>query len=150
MSAPLATPLGRRGQCPRLLAAPCPSSWPHPFAECGSSFYAYQQLCLPYCPPRSYGRTQGAASTNAARVCAGCHPSCYTCQGASANNCTACPPARVFDELSRSCPPLPGFSPEDGQHGDLLPVLLICGSLVLLAILCVTYRKVVHAGWLHS
>ncbi|XP_040393654.1 proprotein convertase subtilisin/kexin type 4 isoform X2 [Cygnus olor] len=117
--------------------------------ECSSSFYAYQQLCLPYCPPRSYGRTQGAASTNAARVCASCHPSCYTCQGASANNCTACPPARIFNGLSHSCPPLLGFSPEDGQHGDLLPVLLICGSLILLAIVCGTYRKVMHAGWLY-
>uniref|UniRef100_A0A8B9SWM0 Proprotein convertase subtilisin/kexin type 4 n=1 Tax=Anas platyrhynchos TaxID=8839 RepID=A0A8B9SWM0_ANAPL len=83
----------------------------------------------------------------ASRVCSSCHPSCYTCRGASANDCTACPPARVFHELSHSCPPLLGFSPEDGQHGDLLPVLLVCGVLILSAILCATYRKVVQGGW---
>ncbi|KFR01451.1 Proprotein convertase subtilisin/kexin type 4, partial [Nipponia nippon] len=71
--------------------------------ECGSSLYAYQHSCLSYCPPRYYGRTRRAAATNAARVCASCHPSCYACQGASANNCTACPPARTFDELAHSC-----------------------------------------------
>ncbi|XP_071885200.1 proprotein convertase subtilisin/kexin type 4 [Anas platyrhynchos] len=115
--------------------------------ECSSSLYAYQHRCLPYCPPRSYSQTRGAPSSSASRVCSSCHPSCYTCRGASANDCTACPPARVFHELSHSCPPLLGFSPEDGQHGDLLPVLLVCGVLILSAILCATYRKVVQGGW---
>ncbi|XP_068517404.1 proprotein convertase subtilisin/kexin type 4 [Anas acuta] len=115
--------------------------------ECSSSLYAYQHRCLPYCPPRSYGRTRGAPSSSASRVCSSCHPSCYTCRGASANDCTACPPAHVFHQLSHSCPPLLGFSPEDGQHRDLLPVLLVCGVLILLAILCATYRKVVQGGW---
>ncbi|XP_075380107.1 proprotein convertase subtilisin/kexin type 4 isoform X13 [Mycteria americana] len=107
--------------------------------ECGSSLYAYQRSCLSYCPPRHYARTQRAAATNAARVCASCHPSCYTCQGASANNCTACPPACAFDELARSCSPLQGFPPKEGLQRDFLPVL-ICGGLILSAILCVTYR----------
>ncbi|KAM6231793.1 proprotein convertase subtilisin/kexin type 4 isoform 1-T1 [Spheniscus humboldti] len=107
--------------------------------ECSGSFYAYQRSCLSYCPPRYYGRTQRAAATSAARVCASCHPSCYTCRGASANNCTACPPACTFDELTHSCSPRRGFPPEEGLQRDLLPVL-ICGGLILSAILYVTYR----------
>ncbi|NXK14924.1 PCSK4 convertase, partial [Herpetotheres cachinnans] len=73
--------------------------------ECSGSSYAYKRSCLSYCPPRYYGRTQRATATNAARVCASCHPSCYTCQGASANNCTACPSSCTFDELTHSCSP---------------------------------------------
>ncbi|NXW09702.1 PCSK4 convertase, partial [Fregetta grallaria] len=97
--------LGRRGRCSQPLVAPQHGSRHHPSAECGSSLYAYQRSCLSYCPPRYYSRTQRAAATNTARVCASCHPSCYTCQGASANNCTACPPACTFDELAHSCSP---------------------------------------------
>ncbi|KFU95447.1 Proprotein convertase subtilisin/kexin type 4, partial [Chaetura pelagica] len=67
--------------------------------ECGGSLYAHQSSCLSYCPPRYYGRIQGAAT----RVCASCHPSCYTCQGSSANNCSSCPPARTLDEVTQSC-----------------------------------------------
>ncbi|KAF1538069.1 Proprotein convertase subtilisin/kexin type 4, partial [Eudyptes schlegeli] len=96
---------GRRGRCSRPWVAPQPGSCHRPSAECGSSFYAYQRSCLSYCPPRYYSRTQRATATSAARVCASCHPSCYTCQGASANNCTACPPACTFDELTHSCSP---------------------------------------------
>ncbi|NWQ91331.1 PCSK4 convertase, partial [Burhinus bistriatus] len=98
--------LGRRGQCSRPRVAPQPGSHHCPLAECGSSLYAYQRSCLSYCPPRYYGRTQRATATmNAARICASCHPSCYTCQGASANNCTACPPTHTFNKLTRSCSP---------------------------------------------
>ncbi|NXS51130.1 PCSK4 convertase, partial [Balaeniceps rex] len=97
--------LGRRGRCSRLQVALQPGSRRCPSAECGSSLYAYRRSCLPYCPPRYYGRTRRATAMNASHVCASCHPSCYTCQGASANNCTACPPARTFHELTRSCSP---------------------------------------------
>ncbi|GAB0200813.1 proprotein convertase subtilisin/kexin type 4 [Grus japonensis] len=110
--------------------------------ECGGSLYAYQRSCLSYCPPRYYGRTQRTAATNTARVCASCHPSCYTCQGASANSCTACPPTHTFDKLACSCSPPQGFLPEEEElqsWRDLLPVL-ICGSLILSAILYVTYH----------
>ncbi|KAM9620457.1 proprotein convertase subtilisin/kexin type 4 [Morphnus guianensis] len=106
--------------------------------DCGSSLFAYRCSCLSYCPPRYYGRIRRAA-TNAARVCASCHPSCYTCRGASANNCTACPPAGTFDELTGSCSPPQGFPAEEGLQSDLLPVL-VCGSLILSAFLYVTYR----------
>ncbi|NXC22550.1 PCSK4 convertase, partial [Corythaeola cristata] len=46
--------------------------------ECSSSLYAHRRSCLSYCPPRYYGRTRRAAAAKAARVCASCHPSCYT------------------------------------------------------------------------
>ncbi|NXC77485.1 PCSK4 convertase, partial [Anhinga anhinga] len=72
--------------------------------ECDSPLHAYQRSCLSYCPPRYHSRTRRAAG-NTARVCASCHPSCYTCQGASANNCTACPHAYTFDERASSCSP---------------------------------------------
>ncbi|XP_064325633.1 proprotein convertase subtilisin/kexin type 4 [Phalacrocorax carbo] len=108
--------------------------------ECGGPLYAHQRSCLSYCPPRYYGRTRRAAGgTNTAHVCASCHPSCYTCQGASANNCTACPHAYPFDELARSCSPPQGLPTEEGLQGALLPVL-ICGGLILSAVLYVMYR----------
>ncbi|NWH25156.1 PCSK4 convertase, partial [Grus americana] len=97
--------LGTRGWRSRPQVAPQPSSRHGPSAECGGSLYAYQRSCLSYCPPRYYGRTQRTAATNTARVCASCHPSCYTCQGASANSCTACPPTHTFDKLACSCSP---------------------------------------------
>ncbi|XP_037238422.1 proprotein convertase subtilisin/kexin type 4 [Falco biarmicus] len=107
--------------------------------ECNGSSYAYQRSCLPYCPPRSYSRTWRASATAMARVCASCHPSCYTCQGASANNCTACPSSCTFDELTHSCSPPQGFPSEERLQGGRLPVF-ICGSLILSAGLYVTYR----------
>ncbi|XP_057288501.1 proprotein convertase subtilisin/kexin type 4 isoform X2 [Pezoporus wallicus] len=106
--------------------------------ECGSSLFAHQRSCLPYCPPRYYSQNAGTAPAPA-RACASCHPSCYTCQGPSANNCTACPSAGTFDELARSCSSSPGLPSEQGLQSDLLPVL-ICSSLLLSAILYGTYR----------
>lgn len=121
-----------------MLLAPQPGRCHPSSTDCGSSLFAYRHSCLSYCPPRYYGRIQRSA-TNAARVCASCHPSCYTCWGASANNCTACPPAGTFDELTRSCSPPQGFPAEEGLQSDLLPVL-VCGTLILSAFLYVTYR----------
>ncbi|NWS61945.1 PCSK4 convertase, partial [Chunga burmeisteri] len=97
--------LGRTGRCSRPRVAPQPGSCHRPSAECGSSLYAHRSSCLSYCPPRYYGRTLRSTTTNATRVCASCHPSCYTCQGASANNCTSCPSTHTFHELSHSCSP---------------------------------------------
>ncbi|XP_010003627.1 PREDICTED: proprotein convertase subtilisin/kexin type 4 [Chaetura pelagica] len=97
--------------------------------ECGGSLYAHQSSCLSYCPPRYYGRIQGAAT----RVCASCHPSCYTCQGSSANNCSSCPPARTLDEVTQSCSPVPGSLPQEEMQRDLFP--LICRTLVPTAVL---------------
>ncbi|CAM9764712.1 unnamed protein product [Bubo scandiacus] len=103
---------------------------------CGGSSYAHQGSCLAYCPPRHYGHSQRAA-TNITRVCASCHPSCYTCQGASANNCTACPPAHTLDELGHSCSPPLASHAEEGLHPGLLPALI---GGILSATLSVTHR----------
>ncbi|NXF12867.1 PCSK4 convertase, partial [Smithornis capensis] len=95
---------GALGGTVPLLWAPGGSS--HPLsAVCGRSLYAHQHSCLSYCPPHYYGRTQSGTSTGTAHVCARCHPSCYTCQGSSANNCTSCPSSRTFEEQTHSCSP---------------------------------------------
>ncbi|XP_019368708.1 PREDICTED: proprotein convertase subtilisin/kexin type 4, partial [Gavialis gangeticus] len=66
--------------------------------ECSSPFYAFQRLCLSYCPPRYYTRTRRSLGTaRPVGVCTSCHPSCYTCQGDGAGNCTACPPFCTYD-----------------------------------------------------
>ncbi|NWX06233.1 PCSK4 convertase, partial [Caloenas nicobarica] len=91
---------GRRGRCRWRWWPRSPADATVPLAECGSSLYTHQRSCLSYCPPRYYGQTRRAT-----RVCASCHPSCYTCQGASANNCTACAPPRTLEEQTRSCSP---------------------------------------------
>ncbi|NXQ36283.1 PCSK4 convertase, partial [Alaudala cheleensis] len=72
--------------------------------DCGSSLYTHRGSCLSYCPPRSYGRARSATPGDTARVCASCHPSCYTCQGSSANNCTSCPSGRTFQDATHTCP----------------------------------------------
>ncbi|NWH64516.1 PCSK4 convertase, partial [Geococcyx californianus] len=74
--------------------------------ECGGSSFAHQRSCLSYCPPRYFSQTRRATAMNTTRVCARCHPSCYTCQSASATNCTSCPAASTFQELTHSCSPL--------------------------------------------
>ncbi|NXQ59964.1 PCSK4 convertase, partial [Anthoscopus minutus] len=71
--------------------------------DCGSSLYTHHGSCLSYCPPRHYGRARGATPGDTTRVCASCHPSCYTCQGASAHNCTSCPSGRTFQDVSHTC-----------------------------------------------
>ncbi|XP_069502806.1 proprotein convertase subtilisin/kexin type 4 [Ambystoma mexicanum] len=80
--------------------------------QCDGPFYAFGKLCLSYCPPK-YHKTvmkikqaetlsQEDIFTN---VCAACHPSCYTCSGRSANNCTACTPFSQFNGQLHSCSP---------------------------------------------
>ncbi|NXO82868.1 PCSK4 convertase, partial [Sitta europaea] len=71
--------------------------------DCGSSLYTHHGSCLSYCPPRYYGRARGATPGDTARACASCHHSCYTCQGASANNCTSCPSSHTFQDITHSC-----------------------------------------------
>ncbi|XP_075758820.1 proprotein convertase subtilisin/kexin type 4 isoform X5 [Pelodiscus sinensis] len=125
--------------------------------ECASPFYAFQHLCLSYCPPRFYNRSKRSpapeGSPHAAQVCATCHPSCYTCRGATANNCTACPPSCTFHEPSHSCSP-PAFaarfpSPvaEHRQHlAFLLLAILLGGGPLLVGLLCVAYHGLALAA----
>ncbi|NXR37289.1 PCSK4 convertase, partial [Zosterops hypoxanthus] len=93
---------GFRGDRDNTLA---PRASPQPLpTDCGSSLYIHHGSCLSYCPPRYYGRARSATPRDTARVCASCHPSCYTCQGASANNCTSCPSGRTFEAVTYTCP----------------------------------------------
>ncbi|CAM2109192.1 unnamed protein product [Caretta caretta] len=126
--------------------------------ECSSPFYAFQHLCLSYCPPHSYNRSRRSSRLNGSphpvQVCATCHPSCYTCRGDTANNCTACPPFCTFHELSHSCsPPAYPFlfpsKPAEGQHVVLLIlVILLGGGPLLVGILCITCHGVsLAASW---
>ncbi|XP_078527117.1 proprotein convertase subtilisin/kexin type 4 isoform X2 [Lissotriton helveticus] len=75
--------------------------------ECSSPFFAFGKLCLSYCPPKYYrtvlklnSTEKGSGYTN---LCAACDPSCYTCNGSTPRNCTACPPFSFFNEQLHSC-----------------------------------------------
>ncbi|XP_042334526.1 proprotein convertase subtilisin/kexin type 4 isoform X2 [Sceloporus undulatus] len=78
--------------------------------ECLSPLFAFQHLCLSYCPPRYYGLSQPSLSPGGSiRVCAPCSASCYTCQGGAANDCSACPPFSTFDQPTHTCLRHPGY-----------------------------------------
>uniref|UniRef100_A0A8C3HE45 Proprotein convertase subtilisin/kexin type 4 n=1 Tax=Chrysemys picta bellii TaxID=8478 RepID=A0A8C3HE45_CHRPI len=91
------------------------------------------------------------------QVCATCHPSCYTCRGDTANNCTACPPFCTFHELSHSCSP-PAYpslfpsKPAAAQHQQhlifIVLAILLGGGPLLLGVLCITCQGVsLAASW---
>ncbi|XP_063312644.1 proprotein convertase subtilisin/kexin type 4 [Pelobates fuscus] len=76
--------------------------------DCGTSFFAFGKFCLSYCPTKYFNTTQRLKTSDhgkshIALVCTPCHPSCYTCNGESANNCTACSPFSTFNEQENSC-----------------------------------------------
>ncbi|XP_005060218.1 PREDICTED: proprotein convertase subtilisin/kexin type 4 [Ficedula albicollis] len=111
--------------------------------DCGSSLYTHNGSCLSYCPPHFYGRAQSATPRDTARVCASCHPSCYTCQGDSANTCTSCPSGRTFEDITHSCQQPAESSPcRQGRRRDMVTVtVLVCSSLLLAGVLYATYRS---------
>ncbi|XP_066492524.1 proprotein convertase subtilisin/kexin type 4-like [Tiliqua scincoides] len=120
--------------------------------ECTSPFYAFQSLCLSYCPPRYYSQLSldPDGATRVIRACAACHSSCYTCQGGTESNCTACSPLSAYDALTRTCSHLAysyqqrGGSLNQGPHTHLLliVVLLLCVGPILFVLLYMAY------GWL--
>ncbi|KAI1230577.1 hypothetical protein IHE44_0010043 [Lamprotornis superbus] len=116
--------------------------------DCGSSLYTHHGSCLSYCPPHYYGRARSATPRDTARVCASCHPSCYTCQGDSANNCTSCPLGHTFKDITHTCHrPLKSSPSPLGLPWDLIVLaVLACSSLVLAGVLYPTYRRVLCAG----
>ncbi|XP_075711016.1 proprotein convertase subtilisin/kexin type 4 [Rhinoderma darwinii] len=78
--------------------------------ECEPPFYIFGNLCISYCPPKYFKALQQVKNmekepqnAKTARICAPCHPSCYTCRGDSANNCTSCPPFSTHDNQQWSC-----------------------------------------------
>ncbi|XP_014738356.1 PREDICTED: proprotein convertase subtilisin/kexin type 4 [Sturnus vulgaris] len=116
--------------------------------DCGSSLYTHHGSCLSYCPPHYYGRARSATPRDTARVCASCHPSCYTCQSDSANNCTSCPLGRTFEDITHTChrPSESSRSPLRLPWDLIVLAVLACGSLLLAGVLYPTYRRVLCAG----
>ncbi|XP_058138155.1 proprotein convertase subtilisin/kexin type 4 isoform X2 [Dasypus novemcinctus] len=115
--------------------------------ECRGPAYLLAHLCLAYCPPRYFNHTRravtpapGRPAVPALRVCASCHASCYTCQGGSARDCTACPPPATLDARRGSC---------SGPAGPPLAAAAACrrppGGMAL-ALLAVALRGVLPAG----
>ncbi|XP_053321052.1 proprotein convertase subtilisin/kexin type 4 [Spea bombifrons] len=75
-------------------------------SECESPYYVFGNICLSYCPPKYFKATNKvelSETESIVNVCAACHPSCYTCSGSSATNCTACSPFSTYDEKENSC-----------------------------------------------
>ncbi|XP_077187820.1 proprotein convertase subtilisin/kexin type 4-like isoform X1 [Paroedura picta] len=120
--------------------------------ECTSPFYAFHHLCLSYCPPRYYNHSRRSrdpsGTSRTVQACAACHFSCYTCQGSTASNCTACPPFSTYDELAHSCSQLlRTYLPRGGnlfQGPRRLPlltaVILLGVSPALMGIVFLAYR----------
>ncbi|KAJ6652158.1 hypothetical protein lerEdw1_013142 [Lerista edwardsae] len=123
--------------------------------ECTSPLYAFQGLCLSYCPPRYYSLFRLSLDSSAAtRACAACHASCYTCQGGTASNCTTCPPFSAYDALSHTCSHLAysqqqhGESLSQGPHRPLLlvVVILLCVGPILFGLLYMAYSWLSLSG----
>ncbi|XP_043832695.1 proprotein convertase subtilisin/kexin type 4 [Dromiciops gliroides] len=117
--------------------------------KCISPYYILGRFCLSYCPPRYFNRTRRGLRPEAGhpaskvRVCASCHPSCYTCQGHSAHACTACPPHYTLNARTHSCSPPPTTSSLSLSRSQLTsslplaqPKQLKTTTVVILAVAC--------------
>uniref|UniRef100_A0ACB8F289 Proprotein convertase subtilisin/kexin type 4 n=2 Tax=Sphaerodactylus townsendi TaxID=933632 RepID=A0ACB8F289_9SAUR len=125
--------------------------------ECTSPFYTFRHLCLSYCPPRYYNHSHHSrdpsGTTRTVQACSACHSSCYTCQGGTADNCTACPPFSAYNK--RTCSqPLRTYLSHGGSlfQGPqrlllLIVVVLLCVGPVLAGILCLAYRLLLVGLW---
>ncbi|XP_073507267.1 proprotein convertase subtilisin/kexin type 4-like [Phyllobates terribilis] len=78
--------------------------------ECEPPSYTFGNHCMSYCPPKYFKAVQSlenmekeTRNPRTTSICAKCHPSCYTCLGDSANNCTSCPPFSTHDSQLLSC-----------------------------------------------
>ncbi|XP_053556000.1 proprotein convertase subtilisin/kexin type 4 [Bombina bombina] len=107
--------------------------------ECETPFHAVGHLCLSYCPPKYFKAKRKVAavegetnSTHFVHVCALCHPSCYTCWGPSANNCTTCPPFSTYDEKERSClePQYPGTELTNASPSLVYRVAAVAAAVI--------------------
>uniref|UniRef100_A0A8D2JB89 P/Homo B domain-containing protein n=1 Tax=Varanus komodoensis TaxID=61221 RepID=A0A8D2JB89_VARKO len=105
---------------------------------CTSPFYAFQNRCLYYCPPRYYSVSRPAPGHDGAiRTCAACDSSCYTCQGGTAHNCTSCPAFSTYNKRAHVCSQQPfyAFLPHlfAQGHWQLLILALLLGSLPVIS-----------------
>lgn len=125
-----------------------------PQTECHNPAYILGHLCLSSCPPRYFGEIRQAVTTvppsrssssstsslSTMRVCARCHPSCYTCLGGSPHNCTSCHPTYTLDERWGSCikPATPHSQPRALTAATVGP--RSPAQATLLALLAVAFR----------
>ncbi|KAM4807842.1 proprotein convertase subtilisin/kexin type 4 [Rhinophrynus dorsalis] len=112
--------------------------------ECKSPFYAFRHICLSYCPPKYFKTKQKVKKTDEeprfVLICATCHPSCYTCNGHSADKCTACPPFSSFDEKTNTCSPssFPRADHNMPTSNHILSIASVTATIVgaILALVC--------------
>uniref|UniRef100_A0A8C5IJ91 Proprotein convertase subtilisin/kexin type 4 n=1 Tax=Junco hyemalis TaxID=40217 RepID=A0A8C5IJ91_JUNHY len=138
------------GGCPIFTGFPAP--YPSPGTPCPSC--PQMRTCQPGAPQplpqmnASGGTSRDAGPRGTALVCASCHPSCYTCQGSWANNCTSCPSGHTFQDITHTCQEPAEGSPSPARlRRDLVVVtVLACSSLVLAGVLYPTYRVGFRAG----
>ncbi|XP_034973167.2 proprotein convertase subtilisin/kexin type 4 [Zootoca vivipara] len=119
--------------------------------ECHGRFYVLQRRCVAYCPPRYYALSRPSLAPDgtprSTRSCAACHPSCYTCRGGMANNCTACPPFSSLQEATHSCSQHPFYTSRGGEVAQgqrhlplLLAVALLFVGPIFFSLLYGAYR----------
>ncbi|XP_077106853.1 proprotein convertase subtilisin/kexin type 4-like isoform X3 [Ranitomeya variabilis] len=113
--------------------------------ECEPPFYAFGNYCMSYCPPKYFKAVQSlekmekeARSHRTTQICAKCHPSCYTCRGDSANNCTSCPPFSTHDIQQLSCSQI-NF-PRIYSNADSV----MAPGIVLLAVIGIELAMIMH------
>ncbi|KAK1157158.1 proprotein convertase subtilisin/kexin type 4-like [Acipenser oxyrinchus oxyrinchus] len=118
--------------------------------ECQHPLYVFNHLCLVSCPPHHYEWTQVLNSTPI-RLCRACHPTCYTCRGSGAHNCTGCPPFSAFHPEKGGC--LPPVYPkyldmQEGveSRGGLQRLAAVAGIIV--GIPLATFCLMWAASWL--
>ncbi|XP_063770373.1 proprotein convertase subtilisin/kexin type 4 isoform X2 [Pseudophryne corroboree] len=111
--------------------------------ECERPFYAFGRLCLSYCPPKYFKTLQQVKTTakeppisRTAVACASCHPSCYTCRGHSANNCTVCPPFATYDVQEHSCsqPHFPRTDLSTGGSMKVTQIVIVVAMVIGMAV----------------
>ncbi|KAG8454577.1 hypothetical protein GDO86_000987 [Hymenochirus boettgeri] len=119
-------------------------------------YYAFRHLCLSYCPPKFFKITRKVPrtvrkhqSSNVALVCTSCHPSCYTCNGYSANNCTACPSFFSYDEKMNTCSQMSFPRKEKGilnsnhlSRTALIVILIIGVPTAFFLLLCIIWSVI--------
>ncbi|XP_056372621.1 proprotein convertase subtilisin/kexin type 4 isoform X2 [Hyla sarda] len=100
--------------------------------ECEAPFYIFGNLCISYCPPKYFKAPQkGKTSEKESQpghICAPCHPSCYTCRGDSANNCTSCPPFSTHNNKKRSCSQV-DFPYSSNAYSLITPGITVVGAI---------------------
>ncbi|XP_043910766.1 proprotein convertase subtilisin/kexin type 4 [Protopterus annectens] len=114
--------------------------------ECQKPYCIFGHVCLSICPPHFYKSVKTSTISNNTQdvsevwICNACHPSCYTCYGETANNCTTCPLFSTFEPSLHTCS-APAFSRffytevTPGQfHNVITIVWIMVGTVITLIV----------------